>query len=270
MTKTNSLSSVGSALRHWRRLYKWTQLDLALAADVSARHISFIETGRAEPTREMLLLLAETMGLLPEQKNSLLSAAGYISDPLSEPVESAEISIIYELMLAVMGRLEPYPAFALNGQLDIVATNRGALLVDLLVPGLLSKQKNIIDLLTSENGLRPFIRNLPEIQAFAVARFGEMAFGTGNQHLQSLLKEMVVEQAPYAKKPVSTSRLSEPTITVSLVIEFLGQTIYLSSLFMMMGTPFDVSEKKLYLLVLVPKDDSSEQILVQAQALMKE
>src|SRR6202012_2565780 len=119
-------ASIGEHLRHWRQLRRMSQLDLALEAEISTRHLSFIEPGRSTPSREMVLHLAESLEVPLRERNALLLAAGYAPIYSDPPWNSAEISAIHSALQQMLKKHEPFPALVLDRHWNVLMTNEAA------------------------------------------------------------------------------------------------------------------------------------------------
>jgi transcriptional regulator with XRE-family HTH domain len=182
---------VGALLREWRERRRMSQLALALDADVSSRHVSFIETGRAQPSREMVLRLAERLEVPLRERNRLLLAAGYApaypERDLADP-GAAEIRRAVDLVLS--GH-EPYPALAVDRRWHLVAANRAvAPLLAGVAPALLAPPVNVLRLSLDPAGLAPRIVNLREWRAHILERLRRQAAATADPALADLLAEL--------------------------------------------------------------------------------
>ncbi|HXU31572.1 MAG TPA: helix-turn-helix domain-containing protein, partial [Thermoanaerobaculia bacterium] len=123
---TSASSPVGVLLQHWRQARRMSQLALAIEAEVSPRHISFIETGRARPSREMVLHLAGTLEVPLRERNALLLAAGYAPTYRDVGLEAPEAEAVRMALAAILRRQEPYPAVVMNRSWDLLETNAAA------------------------------------------------------------------------------------------------------------------------------------------------
>src|SRR5687768_4032242 len=121
-----STTTIGPLLQHWRRARQMSQLALAHEADVSPRHVCFVETGRAKPSREMVLLLADALGVPLRERNALLLAAGYAPMFRESAFDDGELAPVRTAIEAILRQQEPYPAVVMNRRWDIVATNAAA------------------------------------------------------------------------------------------------------------------------------------------------
>ncbi len=155
--------SFGSLLRYWRDLRHVSQLDLALTAEVSSRHVSFLETGRARPSAEMVSRLAEALSLPLRERNALLLAAGFAPSHAERPLTSPELSRARQAIDLVLRYHDPYPAFVLSRHWDLVMRNRASERVfGWLLQGR-ARDRNIMRSVFSDEGLRPLIVNWDEV-----------------------------------------------------------------------------------------------------------
>jgi transcriptional regulator with XRE-family HTH domain len=180
---------VGELLRTWRRRRSLSQLELALEAEVSSRHVSFVETGRAKPSREMVLHLAEHLEVPLRERNALLLAAGYAPLYLERPLE--EMEAVQRALDRFLRAHEPYPAVVLDRRFDLVAANDAlGLLTAGVAPELLAPPANALRVSLHPRGLAPRILNLPEWSAHLLQRLRRQASLTGDAALERLHEEL--------------------------------------------------------------------------------
>jgi len=184
-------SRVGPMLRDWRRRRRLTQLDLALTAGVSARHLSFVETGRARPSAEMILLLAGHLDVPLRERNGLLLAAGYAPAFPQHPLDAPEMEPVRRALERVLAGHEPYPALVVDRHWGLVAANRAVgLLTTGVAPHLLEEPVNVLRLALHPDGLAPSIANLGEWRAHLLDRLGRQAVVSGDPALAALYDEL--------------------------------------------------------------------------------
>jgi len=248
---TESDSSVGDSLRKWRKNSGLSQLNLAIEAGVSSRHISFIETGKTHPTREMIIKLAEAMELTPEQLNSLLLAAGYTTENTVgiEPIEPFQ-----QLVTRIIDVFALYPALVVNAEYDIVSVNRGVRLLSTLVPNALTKYNNLLELVAAPDGMRPLIANWSDVKHFAIERLRETTYSSNNQQLNELLSFVTAFQVP----DESTAQQSPPHLYLIVNFQVYDQIIPFYALLLTPGTLLDNIPHKLKIIVFVPINTKSE------------
>ena len=165
---TVNSSAFGRLLKDWRGRRGLSQLDLAIAARTTQRHLSFIESGRAGPSRDMVLRLGATLSLPLRQQNSLLLAAGYAPAWKERDLSAPDLAVVNSALEYMLAQHEPYPAFVVDRCWNLLKANRGALnLTEFLTgatsPATSSEPVNLAVALLAPDGLRPFIVNWPEV-----------------------------------------------------------------------------------------------------------
>jgi transcriptional regulator with XRE-family HTH domain len=234
---------VGDLLRGWRQRRHLSQLDLALEADVSARHVSFLETGRARPSREMLMRLAERLEVPLRDRNTLLVAAGFAPVYPERALDDPALRVAREAVDRVLVGHEPYPALAVDRHWSLVAANRavGPLLVG-VDPDLLRPPVNVLRLSLHPAGLAPRIANLAEWRAHLLDRLRHQVEVSADPVLAELLEELGRYPAPgdaVAAEPVPDRELAGVVVPLRLrtdqgVLAFFSTTT-------IFGTPVDVT-----------------------------
>jgi transcriptional regulator with XRE-family HTH domain len=192
-------------LREWRNRRRRTQLDLALDAGVSARHLSFVETGRARPSAEMVLLLAEQLEVPFRERNQMLLAAGHAPVFPERPLEDPEMAPVREALDVILDGHEPYPAVVVDRSWDLVAANSTmAALAAGVDPALLEPPVNVMRLGLNPGGLAAGIVNLGEVRAYFIGRLERQVALSADERLAALLDEVVAYPAPpYEHDPAS-------------------------------------------------------------------
>lgn len=182
---------VGELLRAWRQRRNLSQLDLALQADVSARHVSFVETGRTVPSSAMVLHLAEHLGVPLRERNRLLVAAGHAPVFRQRPLDDPDLARAREAVQQVLLGHEPYPALAVDRRWNLLLAN-GAVEVFLADadPGLLKPPINMMRLGLHPDGLAPRLRNLEQVRAHLLPRLAHQAARSGDPELHALHEEL--------------------------------------------------------------------------------
>jgi transcriptional regulator with XRE-family HTH domain len=184
-------NSAGGLLREWRQRRRLSQLDVALQSAVSARHLSFIETGRARPSREMVLHLAQRLDVPLRERNRLLLAAGYAPQFSEHALDERDLTPVREAIERLLRAHEPYPALVVDRHWNIVASNRG---VDVVVrgvaPELLAAPANAYRIALHPDGLAPRIRNLGEWSAHLLGRLRRELDVAPDPELRALYDEV--------------------------------------------------------------------------------
>ena len=176
---------VGALLKQWRLRRRLSQLDLSIQADVSSRHLSFVETGRSKPSSEMILRLCEELDVPLRERNRLLLAGGYAPAYRERTLDSPQLAAAREAVRQVLAGHEPYPALAVDRHWDIVETNAAVpLLLEGVAPDLLAQQPpNALRLTLHPDGMASRVANLGEWRAHLLARLRRQAQVTGDVEL---------------------------------------------------------------------------------------
>lgn len=183
---------IGALLREWRRRRRLSQLDLSLEAAVSARHLSFVETGRSKPSRELVLHLAERLEVPLRERNALLLAAGYAPTFGERPLEDEAMAPVREALDTLLSSHEPYPALVVDRQRNLVAANRPlhAILSEGVDPALLAPPVNVLRVTLHPDGLAPRIANFGEIAEHVLSRLRHHIAITADADLVKLHAEL--------------------------------------------------------------------------------
>jgi transcriptional regulator with XRE-family HTH domain len=250
---------VGPLLRSWREQRRVSQLELALRADSSARHISFIETGRAKPSEEMVLRLAEHLDVPVRERNALLLAAGYAPRYSETPLDDPAMDALREGVERLIQGYEPYPALVVDAMYNVVAANRGILmLLDGIPESLLTQPLNAMRLTLHPEGLAPRIRNLREWRGHLLEQMGRHIALHRSQPLRELYDEVAAYPVPEADE-VAVGEPAEPVpyFALPLRIEHEGRTLSFISSISTFNTPMDVTVAELAIETLLPADPAT-------------
>lgn len=254
----------GALLRSWRDASKLSQLELALAAEVSPRHVSFLETGRSQPSRDMVLLLSEVLQVPLRERNTLLEAAGFASAYRETDLSAPELRAIMHSVEFLLSRHEPYPAVVADSRWNLRLANRAAqaLLPRFVAePAALTPPVNIMRLLFSPAGARPFIRNWEELAVAMVQRLHrEALLGGGTQSARALLEELLA--ADSVPSDWHAPRLAaQAPLLVPLHLSRDGLELVLCSAITTLGTPQDITLQELRMETFFPADEDTERAL---------
>jgi transcriptional regulator with XRE-family HTH domain len=240
----------GNLLRQWRQRRRLSQLDLAIAADISSRHLSFVETGRSRPTSDMILRLAEHLDVPLRDRNALLLAGGYAPAYPERSLAEPELQAVRAALQKVLKGHEPYPAVVVNRWWELVDGNAGiALFTRDVDPRLLVPPANVLRLSLHPDGMAPRIANLPEWRAHILDRLHHQAVATGDDRLAELHGEL-------AAYPGSLSQPPPARADVVVPLRYRGADRELSflSITAMVGTPMDVTVSELAIESFYPAD----------------
>jgi len=257
-----NVQPVGVHLRQWRQRRRMSQLDLASEAAISARHLSFVETGRATPSREMILHLAEQLAIPMRERNVLLVAAGYAPIFPERPLNDPALGPIRAAIDKVLEGLRPYPAFALDRHWNIVASNRALQpIYEDVDPQLLERPVNAMRLSLHPGGLAPRIENLAEWRGHLLHRLRAQVELTADPTLVALLKEVSAYPAPSAPRTPSPDPIAIP-----FRLRVKGGTLSFFSTTMVFGTPVDVTLSELAVESFFPADAATVELVKQLDA----
>lgn len=269
---------VGEVLREWRQRRRLSQLDLALDADISTRHLSFVETGRSAPSREMVLRLAERLGVPLREQNGLLMAAGFAPVFPERSLDDPALQAARRAIDLVIAGHEPYPALAVDRHWTLVSANRAvAPLLAGAAAELLRPPVNVLRLSLHPDGLAPRIANLAEWRAHLLTRLRHQVDVTADATLDALLRELTDYPAP-ATHTASTSDAApssgrEPRSTeANREREYAGVVVPLQlvteagllaffSTTTVFGTPMDVTLAEIAMELFFPADAATAAVL---------
>jgi transcriptional regulator with XRE-family HTH domain len=255
---------VGELLRQWRERRRLSQLDLASQAEVSTRHLSFVETGRSTPSRDMILHLAEELDVPLRERNHLLLAAGYAPVYAQGPLESPQLSAVRTAVRQVLAGHEPYPSLAVDRGWHLVDANAGvALLTAGAAERLLAPPVNVLRLSLHPDGIAPRIVNLGEWRAHVLGRLRRQAAVTGDADLTALYQEL---RGYPGDRPEPEGDLSGPgDVVVPLRIRHDGAVLGFFSTTTVFGTPLDVTVAELAIESFFPADAHTAESLAASR-----
>ncbi|MFJ3588692.1 helix-turn-helix domain-containing protein [Streptomyces sp. NPDC090231] len=256
MTTVALDTGVGPLLRSWRERSRISQLELALRADSSARHISFIETGRARPSEEMVLRLAEHLDVPVRERNALLVVAGYAPRYTETALDDPAMGALREGMDRLLQGYDPYPALVVDGMYNVVAANQGiARMTAGVAEHLLAPPLNAMRLTLHPEGLAPRIHNLREWRADLLAQMERQIALVRSAELRELYEEVAgypVEPAPGGREWDAPS--SSVPFALPLLIEQDGRLLSFVASIATFNTPMDVTVAELAIETFLPAD----------------
>ncbi|MFD3627268.1 helix-turn-helix domain-containing protein [Streptomyces sp. NPDC058698] len=259
----SAAGGVGPLLRAWREQRRVSQLELALRADSSARHISFIETGRSRPSEEMVLRLAERLDVPMRERNALLLAAGYAPRFPHTPLDDPALDALRDGIERLISAFEPYPALVVDAMYDVVAANRGVMMLfDGMPPALLTPPLNAVRLTLHPQGLAPRILNLREWRGHLLEQMRRHIALRRSEPLRALYEEVAAYPVPdtggrHPEEP------GEPVayFALPMVVEHEGRRLSFVSSISTFNTPMDVTVAELAVETLLPADPATAKYL---------
>jgi transcriptional regulator with XRE-family HTH domain len=258
MTSTVSRSPVGELLRQWRERRRISQLDLSIEADISTRHLSFVETGRSQPSRDMVLRLADSLDVPLRERNRLLLAAGYAPVYGEAPLSAPQMAAVRQAIRLVLKAHEPFPAVVVDRAWNLVDANAT---LELLTAGadrrLLEPPVNVLRVALHPDGVAPRIVNLGEWRAHLLARLRREIAVSADQRLIELLDEL--REYPGDKPDIEVPGSGD--VVVPLRIRTGVGELRLLSTVATFGTPLDVTVAELSIESFFPANPETAEAL---------
>jgi transcriptional regulator with XRE-family HTH domain len=264
MATVSSQLGVGPLLREWRNRRRLTQLELALDAGISARHLSFVETGRSKPGRDMLLRILEQLEVPFREQNRLLLAVGHAPAFPERSLDDAELAPVREALDVILTGHEPYPAVVVDRAWNLVAANSPVSMLTQAVdvdPALLEPPVNVLRVGLHPRGLAPLIVNLGEWRAYFLERLERQIAIAGGDDLAGLFEEVAGYPIPkHEPDPVSGREAHEILGPLRLRAPDGGELAFFG-MFATFDTPFEVTTSELAIELLFPADRATAQAL---------
>ena len=248
----------GALLRHWRETRRFSQLDLALHAEISSKHVSFLETGRNRPSREMILRLTQALDVPLRDRNALLHAGGFAPAYAESPFDAPAIQEAEEALTRILEKQEPYPAIVLDAEWRLVRQNRGAAAMgEMFLPGGPVTGVNALELLFSPDGLQPYVVNWTELSAMLLMRLWRDAVAPGGSDRQRELFSRLegMPTTPANWRMLAAELPSGPT--VDMVRRKDGREYAFFTTITTFGTAQDVTLSELRIESYFPSDEAT-------------
>ncbi|MEU5506812.1 helix-turn-helix domain-containing protein [Streptomyces fungicidicus] len=247
------MHTVGELLRQWRHRRRLSQLDLAIAADVSARHVSLVETGKSRPSADMVLRLADQLDVPLRERNRLLLAAGFAPRYTERPLDDHALSAARDAVERVLRAHEPYPALAFDRRWNIVMTNRAVepFFAD-VDPELLRPPVNLVRLGLDPRGFAPLVVNLADVRAVFRSRITRQLDIAPDAELTALYEELLQPDSETASR-----RSVASDVLIPMVLRLDGREVRLFSTITTFGTPLDITLDEVAIESYYPADTES-------------
>ena len=250
--------SIGTVLRAWRERRRLTQLELALDAGISTRHLSFVETGRSKPGRDLLLKIFEQLEVPFREQNRLLLAGGHAPAFPARPLDAPELEPVRAALDQILSGHEPYPALVVDRAWNLVAANDAMTRVTeglAIDPVLLEPPVNVLRMGFHPGGIAPLIVNLGRWRAHFAQRLERQITVTGDPELSALLEEILAYPLPFpdpAPEPPESQMLGPVRVRAPG-----GGELSFFGMFATFDTPFEVTTSELALELLFPADEAT-------------
>lgn len=262
MATASSQAQVGSLLREWRERRRLTQLDLALDAGISTRHLSFVETGRSKPGREVLLRVAERLEVPFRERNQLLLAAGHAPAFPERSLEDSELAPVRQALDRILTAHEPYPAMVIDRGWNVVAANSAiGAFAEWVDPELLEPPINALRVGLHPRGLAPWVVNLGEVRAYFTERIQRQVAITADDDLAALLEEVAGYPAPEHGRLPATEAVAREILTPLRLRTPDGDELSLVGTVATFGFAGEVTTSELSIESLFPADAATAETL---------
>jgi transcriptional regulator with XRE-family HTH domain len=263
MVTMGSQPRVGPLLRDWRKRRRRTQLDLALDAGISARHLSFVETGRSRPSPEMVLLLAEQLEVPVRERNQLLLAAGHAPAIPEHSIGDPELAPVREALDLILTAQEPYPAVVVDRGWNLIAANSAMVALAAWVdPALLQPPVNVMRAGLHPRGLARWTINLGEVRAYFLGRLARQVAITGDTDLAALLEEVTGYPAPeHEHDPAADTAASQILTPLMRMRSPDGDELSFFATVATFGTATEVTTSELSIELTFPADAATAEAL---------
>jgi transcriptional regulator with XRE-family HTH domain len=264
MSATRSQSGIGAVLRQWRERRRLTQLELALDAGISTRHLSFVETGRSKPGRELLLRVLERLELPFREQNRLLLAAGHAPAFPERSLDDPELAPVREALEVVLTEHEPYPAVAVDRTWNLVAANSpmyALAAVTEIDPALLEPPVNVMRVGLHPRGLGPLMVNLGDWHAHWMERLERQLAASGDEQLAALIDEIAAYPVPPPERDRAGGIADSEMLGPVRVRGANGGELSFFGMFAGFDTPFEVTTSELAIELLFPADRATAELL---------
>ncbi len=259
-------TSFASQLRWWRQRRGLSQLALALRAEVSQRHVSFLELGRTQPSRAMVLRLATALDLPLRQQNVLLRAAGFAQLWSESRLGTPELSVVEEALVHILDQQEPYPALVVDRRWNVLRENQASQRLTSFLNDAPKRAPdpaapvNLADVMLAPAPLKPLIVNWPDVARSFVRVVQADALADGSAETADLLARLLAY--PDVPKPAEIPRIEEPQEPI-LAMEFLKDAtrLKLFTTIATLGTPQDVTAQEIRIESFFPSDEATARVL---------
>jgi transcriptional regulator with XRE-family HTH domain len=257
----NLTAAFGTVLRRWRTARAMSQLTLATEAGISSRHLSFLETGRAQPSREMVQLLAGMLDIPLGDRNALLVSAGYAPAFGERPLSAPDLEPVRRALQFTLRQQEPYPALVVDGEWNIVMRNEGATRIfDLFTEPDCDGDDvpNVMRAVFHPDALRRYIVNWEELAECLVNSLHRQVAATGSESMSRLRDELLSYPGIPARWTVPNPSVTMPPL-VSMHLRKGNLSLSFFSMITTLGTPRDVTLQQLKIVCFFPADAATEQ-----------
>ncbi|HEY9628224.1 MAG TPA: helix-turn-helix domain-containing protein [Coleofasciculaceae cyanobacterium] len=265
-TPDRQLDSFGLLLKQWRSQRGFSQLDLAVMSQVSQRHISFLESGRAKPSREMVLQLADVLEIPLRQQNLMLTTAGFAPIHAETDLSAPEMASVRKALDFMLQQQEPYPAIVVDRYWNLLLTNQAAtrLLTAFISPEQLQAhfyrdgKINLMRAMFHPQGFRPFVVNWEDFSGHLLQRLHREAIAEGESEQSKTLLDELMRYPGIAEVWHRSEQLAQSNLLLTVHLKRADLELKFFSTIATLGTPYDITLQELRIECLFPADDATE------------
>lgn len=257
-----NIQTVGNLIKVWRERRRKSQLELALDVEISTRHLSFVETGRAKPSREMILLLAENLQIPLRERNKILLSGGYAPVFSERSLDDNSLNAVKTAIDLILQGHEPFPALAVDRHWNIIAANKFVpVLLEGVAPKLLENPINILRLSLHPEGLASKIVDFPQRRNYILKRLRKQADDSADDELEKLFDELSGYEFKGKGNEVLSNSHHEIILPFQIESKF-GVLSFISTV-TVFGTPIDVTVSEIALETFFPADEKTKEIFYE-------
>ncbi|MFK7864922.1 MAG: helix-turn-helix domain-containing protein [Pseudohongiellaceae bacterium] len=257
------MPSVGPLLSEYRKRNRLSQLELSLMADVSSRHISFIETGRTKPSRDMILRLADVMDLPHRDSNLLLSSGGYVPAYTDLNLDSSEMAPIRQALSMILDNHDPFPALVMDGNWNLLMQNQtqSRLMAQVLGPSKQLPTNNVLEAVFLEDGFKPYIVNWEEVASHLLRRLRKQVLAFDHPDLKALYTRIMQLSPPEGWQQPEEALADGPVLTIDFDVQ--GVELSMFTTLTQFGTALDTGTEELLIESYFPADDKCRELFAK-------
>ena len=257
------MSAVGPLLNEYRKKSRLSQLELSLLADVSSRHISFIETGRSQPSRAMLLRLADVLNLPHQDSNLLLNSGGYAAAYTELDMDSSEMEAVRQALNLILENHNPYPAIVMDSAYNLLMANQAqqSLVLQIIGENRQLPTSNILEAVFREDAFRPFIANWDQVASHLLRRLRKQVLAYSSASHEALYNRVMELSPPQDWQQPGDTASDGPMLTVDFKMG--DMTLSMFTTLSQFGSALDIGMEELLIESYFPADEPSRQFFNQ-------
>jgi transcriptional regulator with XRE-family HTH domain len=255
-------TQIGSLLKQWRQRRRMSQFDLAGDAEISTRHLSFVENGRSRPSQQMILILASAMEIPLRERNTLLQAGGFAPVYRETLFDGPEMMQVQRALSFLLKQAEPYGAAVIDRQWNVLHYNRpiATFMALFLGPKQVPEKFNLMDMIFAPNGFRPYIKNFEQLASALIDRLHRQAIHDADPRTDALLERVIAYQG--ASIDWRTLKLDRPPqLLIPLEMEKDGLRLSMFTTLTVLGTAEDITTSELAIEHYFPADEATDQLV---------